>query len=331
MSYETFISLVVLINRNTYMDLESKELMKLSVTLRYLAGGSYLDISVAHHLPTSSIFKIMDETITRIDSALKIEFHYDNDSHLQGISQQFTRGGISPLSNCCGAIDGIAIKINEPSARDVANSSTYYNRKGWFALNLQAMCDSFYRFTFLSCIAPGSTHDSTAYAMSSLSRLLSRETNTLLPGYWIVADDAYICRNRLLTPWPGRNLSVEKDAYNYWQSSSRIFIEQAFGMLIGRWGVFWRQLRCSLNKNCKIVIVCCKLHNFIIEKGESLCVPPPSQFDVQLHSDNPEYEVHLQDRCDTELNIHRRRRDLESSTIRDELTNMIHHLGLRRP
>jgi hypothetical protein len=27
----------------------------------------------------------------------------------------------------------------------------------------------------------------------------------------VAADDAYICGERIITPWPGRNLSKEKD------------------------------------------------------------------------------------------------------------------------
>jgi hypothetical protein len=69
--------------------------------------------------------------------------------------------------------------------------------------------------------------------MSSLSRLL-RSQNGLPSGYWVAADDAYICGERIITPWPGRNLSKGKDAFNYWQSSARIHIEQAFGMLVTR-------------------------------------------------------------------------------------------------
>jgi DDE superfamily endonuclease len=101
--------------------------------------------------------------------------------------------------------------------------------------------------------------------MSSLSRLLSQRDGGLLPGYWIAADDTYVCRDRLLTPWPGRNLSRSKDSFNYWQSSARIHIEQAFGMLVARWGVLWRPLRVPIDKAGIIVIVCMKLHNFIIE------------------------------------------------------------------
>jgi DDE superfamily endonuclease len=65
----------------------------------------------------------------------------------------------------------MAIKVVEPWAGTTANSSTYFHRKGSFAFNVQAMCYCNYKFSFASAICPGSTHDSTAFAVSSLPTL----------------------------------------------------------------------------------------------------------------------------------------------------------------
>jgi DDE superfamily endonuclease len=193
------------------------------------------------------------------------------------------------------------------------------------------MCDSTYRFTFGSAICPGSTHDSTAFAISSLAQVLSRTgENTLLPGFWIAGDEAYVCGERVITPWPGRSLSKEKDCFNFWQSSARIFIEQSFGMLVGRWGIFWRPLRTTVDKAAQIVLTCMKLHNFILDNGE-LDIPLPCGVDTASHTQSPDYQVYEQDQADTQEALHRRRRDLESSEMRIELTAEIEDLGLARP
>jgi hypothetical protein len=125
----------------------------------------------------------------------------------------------SPLTGCVGAIDGIAVKSLWPCAADAANPATYYNRKGFFALCIQAVYYFDYMFTFVSSQSPGSTHDSVAFAVSGLAGLLDCGTIGLPSGYWIAADDAYCCRGRLMTPWPGRRLSMERDCFNFWQSS----------------------------------------------------------------------------------------------------------------
>lgn len=59
-------------------------------------------------------------------------------------------------------------------------------------------------------------------------------------GFWIADDDAYVCSSYMLTPYPGWNIGQKKDTFNFCQSSCRIHIEQAFGMLVCRWGILWR-------------------------------------------------------------------------------------------
>lgn len=100
-------------------ELRSCRLLRLSITLRWLGGGSYLDIALTHQLSTSSVYKHINDTINSINRVLKLSFPYRNADWLAESSQGFTRGGKSPLSGCCAALDGIAIKINEPSTRDV--------------------------------------------------------------------------------------------------------------------------------------------------------------------------------------------------------------------
>lgn len=286
---------------------------------------------MAHGLSAATVYYFVDDTIAAIDCAFEITFPYQNEEWLQVVSDGFARGCQNWLQKCCGALDGIAIKIMDPSARQMPNSSSYYNRKGWFALSFQAMCDSKYHFTFFSCIFPDLTHDSTAYTLSNLSKLLSRSEKGLLPSFWVAADDAYTCMNRLLTPWPGRNLIVARDFFNYWLSSARINIEQRFGMLVERWGVLWRPLRCSLTKNAKLVFVSCKLHNFIIDSNEPLQVPYPSRVDIRNHTDPEDRQVYLQDDCDLEEEMHRRRRDLVLCRLRERFTDEIEASEGRRP
>jgi DDE superfamily endonuclease len=273
--------------RNTRPSLAAK----LSMTLRYLADGSYLYICVSHGVAVSSFIANCDELMRIIDNAFRIHFDpYDAERNKKN-STAFHRGA-SPRFGCVGAIDGLAIRINEPRGSEIPNPSLYYNRKGFFAIVITAMCDADYRFTFVSAIAPGSTHDSSAFRMSSLHAVL--ESGALARGYWIAGDEAYICAENLFTPFPGRNLSDAKDCFNYWQSLARITIEQAFGILVGRWGVLWRYLRTSLAKSTLIIMVLAKLHNFIIESGGLLVVPRPSGIDSFSHVERAEMDVLLQ-------------------------------------
>ena len=48
-----------------------------------------------------------------------------------------------------------------------------------------------------------------------------------------------------------------------------------------------------------VVIVCCKLHNFIIDASGAR-VSAPTHMDEQSHQDGADVSVHLQNDCDTE-------------------------------
>jgi DDE superfamily endonuclease len=228
---------------------------------------------------------VVDETLTDLDQSLNIKFPIDNLELLKRSSIGFSRGR-SPLTGCAGALDGIAIKIFEPCAADAANPATYYNKKGLFSLCIQAVFDFDYMLTFVSSQCRGSTHDSVAFAVSGLAGILNCGTGGLPSGYWIAADDAYCCRGRLMTPWPGRRLSMERDCFSYWQSSAHIHIEQAFGMMVGRWVIFWRPTRGTVQKPSRAVVVCMNLHNFIISQG-SIAVPDIFEEDNEQHRDAP--------------------------------------------
>ena len=226
------------------------------------------------------------------------------------------------------------MKIKELARGSVANPASYFNRKGFFSINVQAMCDANYRFLFFCSNSAGSTHDSTAFASTRLSLLLDEENGSLPKGYFIVGDEAYACTNKLLTPWPGRNLSIWKDAFNYWLSNARIHIEQTFGMLKMRWGILWRPIDLSIYKVSLVVSCCMKLHNFILErskKGEETLHGFEGASEPSKGSQNFFDSFCPQDLCDAEEHLRRRRRDLEKSTTREAITAHIEQLRLRRP
>lgn len=158
----------------------------------------------------------------------------------------FQARGDSPLSKIIGAMDDVAILNERPSATEVTCTIDYWNWNKFFALNVQAVCDSNYMLTWMSCRTSGSAHDSTALAVSDVGRLLSERrsplTMTLIAeGLCIAADEAYADSEVLAVAWPGgRGGDIWRDGYHFYQSSARIQIEQAFGQLARRWGILWR-------------------------------------------------------------------------------------------
>jgi len=167
-------------------------------------------------------------------------------------------GGV--FSGCVAAGDGLFVKTQAPSAVDAPNVLSYYSgSKCAYGLNVQATCDANYRFCSMSAIAAGSTNDWAAWNRSELSTAVLG----LPPGFYMVGDAAYPLSNELLTPYPGKLLPRDKDAYNFYLSQLRVKIEQAFGILVGQWGILWRPLRYHFVGRGKIIKALFHLHNYL--------------------------------------------------------------------
>jgi hypothetical protein len=295
---------------------------KLSMALRFMAGGSYLDIALYHGVHRSTFFEAVWDVVGAVNEAITLTLPVDDKEALQVISDGFQKRMNNPLSGCIGAMDGIAIAITRPT--NCVDSQSYFNRKGFFALPLQALCDHQYKFTAASCMCTGSTHDAVCFAVSGLGRYIEQHG---LPGeFWIAADEAYPASDRILTPWPGRQLPANKDSFNFWLSSSRIHIEQAFGILVARWGVLWRPLRVDFRDAPSLIMALLKLHNWCIDHGDM-----PTRRDPSDERLGDIVSLNLQDECADRDQGRGRRRDLEGSRRRALMTDRLDALGILRP
>ncbi len=147
------------------------------------------------------------------------------------------------LPNCCGAIDCSHIMVSAPY---VDNRRGYYDRSGKISVILQAVVDSQGRF--LDCVAgwPGSVNDRRVFSHSKLAQLwrtgqIFQEPVFQIDGCnikpYLVGDAGYTFEPFMIVPYPGKNLPPHQDRFNFWQSSTRIVVEGAFGRLKGRFRV----------------------------------------------------------------------------------------------
>lgn len=72
---------------------------------------------------------------------------------------------IACFPKCIGAIDCTHVKIISPGGEQ---AETYRNRKGFFSINVQTVCDAHLRIQDIVARWPGSAHDSTIFINSSL-------------------------------------------------------------------------------------------------------------------------------------------------------------------
>lgn len=230
---------------------------KLLITLRLLAGGKYLDLSWPYGDADSTVYSIFDETLTAIEMSLRGNISFPKtERDCRKEARKFQHLRRSPIHGIISALDGVAIAIQSPTLEEVPNPRKYLNRKRFYAICVQAVFGADYRFQFLSACHAGSCHDATAYRASKLYGRLTNEDSPLPKWATVVADDAYPNSQRLITPYPGQNLSPAQDSLNYYIFQSRNTDEQVFGMLKNKFGIFNCPLSCRVGKSTLIIMVC---------------------------------------------------------------------------
>ena len=150
------------------------------------------------------------------------------------------------------------------------SAKSFYSRKGYFAVNVQAIVDRKKKIIFRSIMSRGAEHDSTAFKNSGLHKLLEQMWQFMAEkGYYFIGDSAYSLRSFLLTPYDNAMHGTPEDNFNFFLSSLRISVECAFGEIDLRWGILWRSLKFSLKTNCAVIDACMRLHNFIVDNRQS--------------------------------------------------------------
>jgi hypothetical protein len=234
--------------------------VRLAITLRFLAGGSYLDLCDIYKCHRSTMYSVVWDTVSAINDHPDLALRWPSSrEEVDANAAGFTKNTV--FTGCVAAIDGLFVKKVAPSATETPHVLRYFNgHKMGYGINLQAACDARCRFVAASMNTPGSTNDYSAYLCSYIAELVE----ALPYGRYVVGDAAYPLSNKMLTPIPGTKLGVHEDAFNYFQSSMRITIERAFGILVARWGILWRPMRCSTAHCCAATQACLRLHNFCI-------------------------------------------------------------------
>lgn len=224
--------------------------LALAMTMRYLAGGSYLDIMLWAGLRAHRTFyKHVHATLLALDEVLP-EFTLERDlekfdtERMDALKSGFKKRSYGYLDGCIGALDGLLLPIISPTNLPEDGARKYYTRKNFYAWNVQAVCDADCRFTHVSMLCVGSTHDSFAWAQDRLAQRIEEGGDLyhrlVMEDLWIAGDEAYSAAHTLATPWTSRSCQTPETraarlAYNYYHSSARITIERAFGQLTKRY------------------------------------------------------------------------------------------------
>jgi DDE superfamily endonuclease len=270
--------------------------MCLYSTLRYLAGGTAIDISNFVGFSVSHCYKVIEKTLMAIVKCKALDFHFPRtDVECASLAFDFKHvcnGGA--IKNCVGAVGGYLLSINTPRKRDAANVkgffSGHYQRYG---INVQACCDCDCRFTYFSLSAPGSRNDRVAVRAEDENGVSLHKLIEALPAHYVVIGDAaYKPSEKLIALYYGASKNEPLyDNFNYHASQCRIRIEMSFGLMTQKWRILLQPLLHEFWMIKLITQAIARLHNFCINWRKKASAWNPAARCVALGIDAEAYNI----------------------------------------
>jgi len=146
-------------------------------------------------------------------------------------------------------------------------------------------------------------------------------------GPYIVAEEGYAASEVLSDQWPGCGRGDRwKDSHSFHLSSCRIQIEQNFGTLSWRWGLFWWPLRIYYPNRPSLVCARFHLNHVFREHGSARdCSTSPYGTDCVWRF------VYLALNDSVSADQRGRRRYRERSRMRVSMTDRVKSPGMLRP
>ena len=120
--------------------------LRLSMALRYFAGGQQKDICQMHGVHNSTFYQALWQVVDFINGTIPLYYPLNEEDELQKVADGFSQLTAQAIPKCAGVIDGIAVQIKCPSTADTSNPMHYYNRKGFYAYVMQGVCDANLRY-----------------------------------------------------------------------------------------------------------------------------------------------------------------------------------------
>ncbi len=244
---------------------------QLLTTLRYYATNFHLQSAGDYGgFSKSTAHRI----VCRVSSAIGqlspdyIKFP-ETDVDQQETCQEFYRTARFP--RVIGAMDCTHVRIVSPGAQ----AELFRNRKHYFSVNVQAICNSNMKFTNIVARWQGSAHDSTIFNNSTCC---ANFENRRYHQYLLLGDAGYPCRNYLMTPLNAPRTASEH-LYNEAHVRTRNVIERVFGVWKRRFPVLALGIRLNLQTAFAIIVATAVLHNILRAEGEEL---PPDDPELML-------------------------------------------------
>ncbi|KAH8344303.1 hypothetical protein KR084_009472, partial [Drosophila pseudotakahashii] len=236
---------------------------QVAAVLRFLATGSYQlgvakdhDVNIGRSTFSKNLHKVVgaleclcSENISTQQTPVEID--QSKDYFFEKCS----------FPNVIACVDGTQVKIIKP----VKDPSLYLNRKGYFSINAMVVCNYNMEILAIDATHPGSCHDSFIWNNSR-----SREFFSTTGSFFVLQDSGYALEPFVLTPYRSPQNESMQHVFNLKHAAARNIVERTIGLLKSRFRCLQGTLHYDPQFVCKIINVCCLLHNLCRRQNASM-------------------------------------------------------------
>ena len=238
---------------------------RIAMSLHRLGSGDGLQsIGDLYGVHKSTLSKIVREFCRAVRKYLQpVLVQTPNESQFRVIASRFEQ--LHGIPYIIGAIDGSHIPVLAP----VIGGEDYYCRKSFHSAILQGIVGPDCMFWDYEFGWAGSLHD---WAVFQVTRIGRGCIEGKFQPYKLIGDAAYPVRPWMYCPFKGGKAALSGKAanWNFIQSSTRMCVERAFGILKGRWRLIMKRSEVPLRNMPDIVATCIVLHNLCIVNNEGI-------------------------------------------------------------
>ena len=112
---------------------------QVAVFLQTLAEAQYIDVMLYFGIARSTVYDCVHKVCDAVTAELSLSRIPETERTRKKKASGFatSRGLENPRRHCCGALDGIVIKICKPV--EVADPGQYCNRKGYYGIQFRPL------------------------------------------------------------------------------------------------------------------------------------------------------------------------------------------------
>ncbi|XP_058981748.1 putative nuclease HARBI1 [Musca domestica] len=240
-------------------------IVKVSTFLKFLASGGYqfcVGNESVSYMSKAKVSEVISECLNIVEQhicAKWIRLQKTLGEEDECKQSFFNSAGVPGVVGC---IDGSHVRIKSPGQQQ---QHLYYNRKGYYSINVMVICDHNMVINYVDARHPGANHDAFVWDQSDAhdhfkNNFIRGKRNT-----WLLGDSGYKLQPYMMTPYRNPSNATERN-YNKKHSKTRNVVERCFGVLKNRFRciIVSRGLHYSPAKATQIINTYCALHNICI-------------------------------------------------------------------